>query len=177
MKNRSVRGAVYLAAAAALIAVCSWLTVPFAIPFTMQTFAVSCSLVMLGGRRGTAATALYILMGAAGLPVFSGFRGGIGHLLGPTGGYMAGFILTGLCWTLLEKRLKKTVAKYAALVLGLLLCYAAGTAWFVQVYSRGNADMSFLSALSVCVAPYVLPDLAKLALALYVGERVKKLPD
>ncbi|MBP5167440.1 MAG: biotin transporter BioY [Oscillospiraceae bacterium] len=177
MKKISARGIAYIAAAAALMTVCSWLTVPFAVPFTMQTFAVSCSLVMLGGRKGTAATVLHILMGLAGLPVFSGFRGGAGHLLGPTGGYIAGFILTGLCWLIFENRLKgkKAAAKYAVLLLGLALCYLAGTLWFAAVYARRGSAMSFVSALSVCVAPYVLPDLAKLALALYIGERVRKI--
>ncbi|MCR4771852.1 MAG: biotin transporter BioY [Oscillospiraceae bacterium] len=179
MKKITARDIAYTAAAAALMTVCSWLTVPYTVPFTMQTFAVSCSLVMLGGRKGTAAILLHILMGMAGLPVFSGFRGGVGHLLGPTGGYILGFVLSGLCWTVFEKKLpgKKAAAKYAVLLLGLVLCYLAGTLWFTAVYARRGSAAGFVSALSVCVAPYVLPDLAKLALALYVGERVRRSVD
>lgn len=84
----------YTALGAVLIAVCSWITIPMAVPFTMQTFAVFLTLSLLGGRRGTAAIAAYVLLGAVGLPVFSGFSGGFGVLLGATGGYIAGFVFT-----------------------------------------------------------------------------------
>ena len=76
----------YIALMAVLMAVCSWISVPMEIPFTMQTFALFCALGLLGGRRGTIAVLVYILMGAIGLPVFSGFGGGLGRLLGVTGG-------------------------------------------------------------------------------------------
>ena len=92
-QNITVRDMAYIALMAVVIALCSWISVPAAVPFTMQTFAVFCALLLLGGRRGTFAVALYILLGAFGLPVFSGFRGGIGALLGPTGGYIVGFLL------------------------------------------------------------------------------------
>ena len=70
----------------ALMAVCAWITVPFTIPFTLQTFGVFVTLRLLEGRRGTFAIALYILLGAVGVPVFSGFGAGGGVLAGPTGG-------------------------------------------------------------------------------------------
>ena len=72
---------VYIALAAVLICVCSWISIPMAVPFILQTFAVFCVLELLGGRRGTIAVCVYILLGAVGLPVFSGFTGGIGKLL------------------------------------------------------------------------------------------------
>ena len=82
---------------AALIAICAWLTVPMPdVPFTMQTFGVFAALLLLGGKRGTLSILLYLLLGAAGLPVFSGFRGGIGSLLGTTGGYLVGFFFSYL---------------------------------------------------------------------------------
>ena len=79
----------YIALMAVLISVCSWLSVPAAIPFTMQTYAVFTALLLLGGRRGSIAVAVYIALGAVGLPVFSGFAGGIGKLMGPSGGYIS----------------------------------------------------------------------------------------
>ena len=81
---------------AALIAVCSWISVPAPVPFTLRTFGVFCVLGILGGKRGTAAVLLFLLLGAAGLPVFAGFNGGIGALLGATGGYLLGFVFIGL---------------------------------------------------------------------------------
>lgn len=97
----------YIALMAVLISVCSWLSVPAAIPFTMQTYAVFTALLLLGGRRGSIAVAVYIALGAVGLPVFSGFAGGIGKLMGPSGGYIFGFMLTALCYWLFEKLLGK----------------------------------------------------------------------
>lgn len=163
----------YIAMMAVLICACSWITVPFVVPFTMQTFAVFCSLLLLGGRRGTAAIGLYVLMGAIGLPVFSGFRGGIGHLIGPTGGYIIGFIFSGIVYILLEPLIKKGKAfRWAILGTGLLLCYLIGTLWFVAAYSNDGVRYGFMNALIVCVAPYVVPDCIKMAFAVFLCDRI-----
>ena len=76
----------YIALLVVLIAVCSWISIPSVVPFTMQTFGVFCAVGLLGGFRGTVAVLIYILMGLIGLPVFSNFNGGAGYLMGPTGG-------------------------------------------------------------------------------------------
>lgn len=141
----------YIALMAVLISVCSWLSVPAAIPFTMQTYAVFTALLLLGGRRGSIAVAVYIALGAVGLPVFSGFAGGIGKLMGPSGGYIFGFMLTALCYWLCERVLgKKLWVRIVSLVVGLALCYAFGTVWFVKVYSAAK-PISYASALGMCV--------------------------
>ena len=108
----------YMAVCAALIAICAWITVPAAVPFTLQTFAVFCVLGLLGGKRGTVAILVYILLGAVGLPVFSGFNGGIGALLGTTGGYILGFIFIGLIYWAAEKLFGfKLAVRIAAMIL------------------------------------------------------------
>lgn len=173
--TKSLKKTAAVAMMAAVLCVCSWLTIPFTIPFTMQTFGVFCALLLLGGRDGTIAVALYLLLGAVGLPVFSGFRGGVGHLLGPTGGYLVGFLLSGLFYWILEAGAKKRFwLRVTALAGGLLLCYAAGTVWFAVVAARGGEPRAIGTILSLCVLPYLLPDAAKLALALFVCGRVKK---
>ena len=165
----------FIAVGAVLICLCSWITVPFTVPFTMQTFAVFCVLQILGGADGTAAIGLYLLLGMMGLPVFSGFNGGLGHLLGPTGGYIVGFLFTGIAYLLAEQFMEnRPWVRWAALALGLAACYLAGTVWFVHVMGSRGSDFSFAAALGVCVIPFILPDLAKLALSVYVGGRVKK---
>jgi biotin transport system substrate-specific component len=169
-KSISIRDMIYIALMAVVIALCSWLSVPAAIPFTMQTFAVFCALLLLGGKRGFFAVCLYILLGAVGLPVFSGFRGGIGVLLGPTGGYILGFLLTAVLYWLLEKKVRPLVP----LIAGLLLCYLFGTLWFVYVYSSGGKEIGFGAALGLCVVPYLIPDAIKLLLAFVVARRVNK---
>ena len=90
------RDIAYIAFFAVVIAVCSWISIPTVVPFTLQTFAVFLTVGVLGGKRGTLAVFVYILLGVCGVPVFSGFSGGIGVLLGQTGGYIAGFLFSAL---------------------------------------------------------------------------------
>ncbi len=165
----------YMALMAVLIAVCSWISVQTVVPFTLQTFAVFCALELLGGARGTVAVAVYLLLGAAGAPVFAGFTGGLGILLGSTGGYLLGFLLTGLVYWLFERLGRSLWLRVAALLLGLALCYAFGTLWFVEVYSRANGPLSVMTALSWCVLPFLLPDGLKLVLALLLSARLRPL--
>lgn len=80
---------------AVIIALCAWISIPAAVPFTLQTFGIFLVLAVLGARQGSAAVIVYILLGLVGLPVFAGFSGGPGALLGPTGGYIVGFALIG----------------------------------------------------------------------------------
>ena len=164
-----------IAIMAALICVCSWISIPYVVPFTMQTFAVFCALLLLGGKDGLYAVLLYLMMGAVGLPVFSGFAGGVGYMLGLTGGYMLGFVLTCLVYWLCEPLCKKhRFLRFPVLAAGLLLCYLAGTLWFVTVMGARGTDYGFMAALGVCVVPYLLPDAAKLALAGVLCDRVGK---
>ena len=165
----------YMAVCAALIAICAWITIPAAVPFTLQIFAVFCVLGLLGGKRGTVTIVVYLLLGAIGLPVFSGFNGGIGALLGTTGGYLISYIFMGLIYWLAEKLFgTKLVVRIAAMVLGLLVCYAFGTAWFMTVYARKSGAIALGTALGWCVFPFIIPDLIKMALALLVSDRVRK---
>ena len=159
-----------------LIAVCTWITVPAGpVPFTMQTFAVFTALLALGGRRGTLAVLVYILLGLVGLPVFSGFSGGPGVLFGPTGGYIVGFIAIGLIYILFEKFLGDArKVQITSLLLGLAACYLFGTLWFTRVYNGSTGAITFTGALSLCVIPFILPDLIKLALAFWVAGKVKR---
>ncbi len=163
-----------IALCAALLAPCAWLSVPTQPPFTMQTFGVFLTLLLLGAKDGTIAIGLYILLGALGVPVFSGFNGGMGALMGPTGGYIVGFLLICLIFGLLCGKGAGLWLKALALLLGLAVCYAFGTLWFVKVYGDMKGPISTLTALSMCVFPFIVPDLAKLALALWAGKRLEK---
>lgn len=155
---------------AVIITLCAWLTIPFAIPFTLQTFGVFAVLFLLGGKRGTLSVLLYIALGAIGLPVFSGFNSGLGVVLGPTGGFVFGFLSSGaLFWALEAFAKKHKLFLLCAAFLSLALCYALGTVWYMY-YSHSGA----LSALAVCVLPYALPDLLKILLAYAVATRVLK---
>ncbi len=164
----------YIAVGAALIAICSWISIPLTVPFTLQTFAVFFILAALGGKRGTFSILVYILLGAIGVPVFAGFSSGIGVLLGNTGGYILGFLLSGIVYLVLTKLFgERLPVQIIALVLGLALCYAFGTAWFMVVYTKANGAVGLGTVLSWCVFPFILPDLVKLALALTIARRVQ----
>ncbi len=172
MKTRDL---VLIALFAALMALCAWITIPSVVPFTMQTFGVFMAVGLLGGKRGTLAVLVYILLGAVGLPVFSGFGGGLGYLLGKTGGYIIGFIGSALTmWGFSKIFGRGWIMRGIGMLAGLLVCYAFGTGWFMSVYIRANGPVSLMTVLSWCVIPYIIPDLIKIALALYLSNRIER---
>ena len=168
----------YCALFTVLMAVCAWVSVPVPkplVPFTMQTFAVFAALLCLGGRRGLYAVTAYLLLGAAGVPVFSGFRGGAAVLLGTTGGYILGFLgLALVYWGVVRLLGENLWVKIAACVLGLAVCYAFGTAWFLIVYAASTGPIGLATALGWCVFPFLLPDAVKLALAVALSRRIEE---
>lgn len=167
------RDLVLIALFAALLAVCAWIAIPAAVPFTMQTFGVFLALGLLGGKRGTAAIAVYLALGAVGVPVFSGGNAGLGALLGPNGGYMVAWLVAGLIVCAADRIPGRRAWVLAlAMVLGLAVCYALGTAWFMVVYTAQTGPISLGTALVTCVVPFILPDLAKIALALLLCRRL-----
>lgn len=156
----------------AVMAVCSWISIPATVPFTLQTFGVFLTCGLLGGKRGTITVIIYLLLGAIGIPVFSGFTGGIGHLIGPTGGYIIGFVFAALIiWA--SENLTGDRALALSMVLGLVVCYAFGTAWFMTVYTRTAESISLMTALGWCVFPYIIPDAAKIFLAILLCRRLR----
>ncbi|MBQ5991020.1 MAG: biotin transporter BioY [Clostridia bacterium] len=161
----------YIALGAAMITVCAWITVPFTVPFTMQIFAVFFSLILLGGRNGTVSVAVYLLLGAIGIPVFSGGKGGFSVLIGPTGGYLWGMLLIGAAYWIAARFFgKKLWFEIGALLAGLAVCYLFGTVWFSVL----NPDRGFFASLLVCVVPFIVPDLLKLALAVLLGRKLRE---
>ena len=161
---------------AALTAVCSWVTIPSTIPVTLQTFAVFLTLMVLGGRMGTVSILLYIFTGAVGIPVFAGFKGGFSVLVGPTGGYILGFVFCGLIYMMFGRLIKKgLVFEISALVLGLIVCYAFGTIWFIIAMDIKEKVYSLGAALSACVMPFIIPDLLKLTAAVTIAKQLKRM--
>lgn len=166
---------VYIALFACLMAICSWISVPGEVPFTLQTMGVFLTIGLLGGKRGTLAVLVYILMGVIGLPVFSGFSGGIGKLVGVTGGYIVGFLASALVMWAMEALLgKKKWALALSMVIGLLVCYAFGTAWFMVLYTSSKGAITLGAVLGMCVIPYIIPDVIKIAVALLLTNILKR---
>ena len=164
---------VYVSIFVVLIAVCSWISIPLTVPVTLQTFGVFIAVGLLGGKRGTLAVLVYILMGAIGIPVFSGFTGGIGILSGTTGGYIVGFLFSALLMWGMEKLFgKDTKVLAGSMILGLAVCYAVGTLWFMAVYAASSGAVGIFTVLGWCVFPFIIPDIAKIVLALILTKRL-----
>ncbi len=163
--------AAYIGLAVALMTVCAWIAVPMpvGVPVTLQTLGLCATVGLLGGRRGTVAVGVYLLMGALGLPVFAGFGGGIGILAGATGGYLLGMLpaaaAVGVALLVLSRRATDggiSLGGYmGAFSIGVAVCYAVGTAWFAVLYASGTGTTGIAAAILSCVLPYILPDVLK----------------
>ena len=118
---------------------------------------------------------VYVLLGAVGVPVFGGFTGGIDIILRNTGGYIIGFIFSALVMWLLESILgRKTWAQAVSMTVGLLVCYAFGTAWFMFVYMRDTGAVGLSTVLGWCVLPFLVPDAVKIVLALLLSRALRR---
>lgn len=161
----------YIAMSTALISVCAWISVPSAVPFTMQTFAVFLTAGVLGSRRALVAVSLYVVLGAIGLPVFAGMQGGLGVLVGATGGYISGFLPAAFIAGLRHSGKRDSMVDIILMIIGLLVCYTFGTLWYALGYLGGMEGIG--AALTACVLPYVIPDLLKILLAAAVVRRLR----
>ena len=164
-----------IAVCSVIIALCSWISIPTVVPFTLQTFAVFFVIELLGAKRGTVSIIIYILLAAVGAPVLAGFKGGLGAVCGMTGGYIIGFIFIGLVCRLREALFEdRLVVRITAMIIGLAVCYAFGTAWFMVVYAKQNGPITVAGALSLCVIPFIIPDMIKLSLAVMLSARLRR---
>ena len=159
----------------ALICVCAWLALPLGdVTITMQTFGIFLSLYLLGGKYGCVSILVYLLLGAVGLPVFSGFRGGIGVLFGTTGGYIWGFLCAGLLYWLITALWGNHLnVRIFASVLAMISCYILGSLWYFYIY-LDKASISLWAVVLKCVVPYILPDAMKLTLAHTLANKLEK---
>ncbi len=174
LRNEKVKNLALCAMFASLIAVCAWISIPMTVPFTLQTFAVFVAASVLGGKLGTISALVYIAMGAVGVPVFAGFTGGYGVLIGPTGGYIVGFLgITAMVWLTTGVFGDRLWTRAVGMAAGLLVCYAFGTGWFMVAYGVKSGAIGFTAVLLKCVIPFIIPDIAKLTLALAVAGRLK----
>ncbi len=157
----------------AVIAVCSWISVSFsAVPFTLQTLGVFTAVAVLGLRRGATAVGFYILLGLIGLPVFHSFQGGLGVLMGSTGGFIIGLFVSSIIIGVMNyKKCKSLKLMLISMCIGQVAVYICGTLWFAFFY--GNSA-SFGAVLLITVVPFIIPDILKIFLAAVISLRVSK---
>lgn len=173
--SNKTRDIVYMSVFTAMISICSWISIPASIPFTLQTMGVFTTVGLLGGKRGTLTVLTYILLGAIGIPVFAGLTGGISVLLGTTGGYIMGFLLSALLmWGIETIMGRNQIVLAFSMVAGLIVCYVFGTAWFMLIYTQHSGVIGLSTVLGLCVIPFIIPDLIKIGVALFLANRLKK---
>jgi biotin transport system substrate-specific component len=159
---------------ASLMALCSWLSIPLPpVAFTLQTFGLLLTLGVLGGKWGSISTALYLLLGLVGLPVFSGFSGGFQKLIGVTGGYLIGYLpcalITGLAVTPNSPETGPQWKLPTFMVLGTAVLYLIGTAWFMI-----QTKNTLAASMSMCVIPFLPGDAVKIVAASLLARPVRK---
>ncbi len=163
------RKLVMIALLAALLAVLSPFTIPIGpIPFSLALFAVFLTGALLPPLAAVAAVGVYVLLGLVGLPVFSGFGAGPQVLLGPTGGYLAGYFLIAAATALGRRFSQRLLVQLGLALLGALSCYLLGTLWFMTV-----TGVTFMEGLWMCVFPFILPDAVKAMLALLLAKALE----
>lgn len=174
MQNRkfSIRDMCYCAIFAALMAICAQIQIPaYVVSITLQTFIIFLVLLTLGGFRGTVAVGLYLLLGAVGLPVFSGFRGGISVFYMESGGFLIGFMLTSLVYWAISAAFKpRKWGKLLTLAIAMIPCYGLGIYWIFRFFSRIVTWQDYLSALAF----FLIPDSIKCALAWIISKRLQR---
>ncbi len=170
--SRTVRDVSEIALCTALVSVSAMISIPFPVPFTLQIFGVFFALFFLGGWRGAVSVFLYLMLGALGMPVFSGFSGGFGRLFDTGGGFIWGFLLMSLVYLLAERLLRgQRLGRLVAAFVSLLPFYLLGSLWYAAFYTDGSAA-GYFSSLMITVAPFLLPDAVKICLAYAVSERI-----
>ena len=169
----SPRRLVLIAMMTAITCILAPLSIPIPVspvPISLTNLVLLISVYILGWKDASISFIIYLLLGLAGLPVFSGFSGGLGKIAGPTGGYLAGFIfmtvIAGLAVDIFSGR---RLPAGIGMALGTAVAYAFGTAWLAI-----QMDLTFISALSIGVLPYLAGDTLKIILAVIAGPMLQK---
>ncbi|MGI6269665.1 MAG: biotin transporter BioY [Candidatus Howiella sp.] len=171
MKKLTLKEITATALMTALLCVAAPFTIPTGIiPISLASFVVYLAAAILGAKKGVLCVLLYILLGAAGLPVFSGFAGGLGKIAGPTGGYIVGYIFCALIVGLISDRWGTRLWVYpAAMAAGTAVLYAFGTVWFMAQSGSGLA-----ASLALCVVPFLVGDIVKIIVASGAGFTLRR---
>ena len=170
-----LKNSILIALFSVIILICSRIAIPTVIPFTLQSLGVFLTLGILGGKKGCISLLLYLTMGLIGIPISATGEAGFGLFLGPTAGYLIGWILCGIIFWIFESRMgnsKKT--RLVFLSIGTIICYITGTVWFISVYAIDNTSIGIWAALCYCVFPFIIFDAIKLIIANIIADKLHK---
>ena len=170
-KKLTIYNFAFMGLMAAVMCILGPLSLPIGpVPVSLTNLVIYFTVFVIGAKAGLGSCCLYLLLGAVGLPVFSGYAGGLGKLAGPTGGYLIGFIpmiiIGGL---LMEKSNRNLIVTSIGWVFGTAVAYFLGTIWFVHI-----THSTVMYALTVCVFPFIIADIAKIVIGTILGREVRK---
>ncbi len=167
----NIKKIVVCALMAALTAVLSQIAIPMApVPINLAMLSVFIAGGLLGPINGAISQAVYVALGAIGVPVFASFSAGVGIIVGPTGGYIIGYIIAAFVTGIIIKHSNKSYTMHiVAMIAGLIACYILGTAWFMYV-----TKTALVASLMMCVVPFLIGDALKIALATILVKRLRK---
>lgn len=172
--NQTKKSTIYQLTTCALFAAIICIAAPNSIPIglvpvTLTNLVIYVAVYVLGTKGSTISYVIYLLLGIIGLPVFSGYEGGVGKLAGPTGGYLIGFILMAIISGLFMELSKANMfITGLGMVLGTAVAYLFGTVWFIA-----QLHYTWMEALAVCVFPFIIFDLAKIVIATILGKTIR----
>ena len=176
-KSRAIYKLILIATCAAFLTLCSWISFPFIVSFSLQIFAVFLICGCFSPSISLSAILLYILIGLIGVPVFSGFSSGASAIMGASGGFIIAFIFASPIISIPQKRFSKSPAIYIfTMVISLIVCYVCACIWYAFVFCYPSR-CSLLAAMSVCVFPFVIFDILKILLASIVRKKLKPFID
>lgn len=176
MENKNIYNMVSIAIMAAVLCVVSPFALPIGpVPISLATLAIYIMVFILGWKKATISVLVYLALGLVGVPVFSGFSGGVEKVFGPTGGYLIGYLFIAIIAGIFIEKFEGKIYMYViGLVLGTLVCYAIGTVWLAC-----QLALSFPAALAAGVIPFIPGDIAKIVISCIVGpvtaKQIKKL--
>jgi biotin transport system substrate-specific component len=170
MQAKQLQLMVYASLMAALIAVGAYLHIPLGpVPIVLQNLFVLLAALLLGGRWALIAMGIYLLVGAIGIPVFAGGKGGLAHFMGPTGGYLIGFAVCAFITGFISERANGSLAvNTLAVIVGSLLVYACGVPWLKLV-----TGMTWAKAITVGMLPFLIGDIIKATAAILLARAVR----
>ncbi len=168
--NPKVKNMCYCSMFACIVALLAQIKIdlPGLVPITLQTLGIYIIACSLTPKLAVITTIVYVIMGSIGLPVFTGFRGGLSSLLGPTGGYIFSFPITSLIISIIINNKNSIIRKIIAMIVGTAVCYLIGTIWFIYVTNN-----TIITALTVCVIPFIFGDIIKIAIASTLSAKIK----
>ena len=171
---RNYNSKIYMMAVTAVMTAVTCILAPMSIPIgpvpiSLTNLVIYIALYLLGWKMGTVSYLIYLVIGAVGVPVFSGFTGRLAKFMGPTGGYIVGFIPMAIIAGIVIEKSGNRILHFIAMAVGTAVCYALGTAWFCVLM---KTDVS--AALATCVFPFIPGDIAKMVIAIAFGPMLRR---